>query len=155
MDDLSFIFSIVIKILNIYVIFKKRFKRIFKKQKELWSMGKFRAPALTPGKTQLRSAPAPGPCFLWIKSLSTLFLLSHIVHSFPPSLAVSGHHDQTAEVSNHGSYGAFSSDCYPWEPSTITQINNAVSDYSTAGMNFDEHSQYDVRTKIWLKPYYI
>ena len=25
-------------------------------------MGKFRAPAPAPGKTQLRSVPAPGPC---------------------------------------------------------------------------------------------
>ena len=40
----SLIFPIVIKILNIYVIFKKRFKRMLKKQKEPWSMGKYRAP---------------------------------------------------------------------------------------------------------------
>ena len=29
---------------------------------EPWSMGKFRALAPAPGKTWLRSAPAPGPC---------------------------------------------------------------------------------------------
>ena len=59
LNDLSFTFPVIIKILNIYIIFKKRFKGILKKQKEPRSLGKFRAPA--PGKTQLQSAPAPGP----------------------------------------------------------------------------------------------
>ena len=31
-------------------------------------MGKFRAPAPAPGKTRLRSATAPGPCFTLLKS---------------------------------------------------------------------------------------
>ena len=42
---------------------KKSFKRILKKQKEPWGIGKFKAPAPAPapGKTWLRSAPAPAP----------------------------------------------------------------------------------------------
>ena len=55
MKDLSFIFPIVIKILSIYVVFKKRFKRILKNKgssgvRENLEL-RLRAPA-----------PAPGPC---------------------------------------------------------------------------------------------
>ena len=46
MNDLSFIFPIVIKILNIYLIFKKRFKRILRNKRSpgAWENLEFRVP---------------------------------------------------------------------------------------------------------------
>ena len=68
MNNLSFIFPIKIKVLNIYVIFKKRFKGILKNKRSpgawenvelwLWLQGKHDSGAL-----RLRaSASASGPC---------------------------------------------------------------------------------------------
>ena len=44
--------------LNIYIIFKKAFKRILNKRSP---GGKFRALVPAPGKTRLWSVPTPGP----------------------------------------------------------------------------------------------
>ena len=90
MNDLSFIFSIVIKILNIYVFFfKKRFKRILKNKRSsgawenlelrLWLQlqGNHGSRGLqlqgNHGSRALRLwAPAPGPWFEEIKKSSYL-----------------------------------------------------------------------------------